>query len=163
MAFQLADHTGHGVGQEWGAVAGVIAVDGGDQPGPGGLDEILRGGPAAAAVAAGQPVGQAQVGQDDPLAQLGIAAGGVGLQPGIDLGAGSLVTGTDLNDGMVGKLGDGSRHKAPRGTGRPRGLGERSSIKSQTMTVSPAPILRKPTRSRPALEQVQQKASPSRR
>jgi hypothetical protein len=72
-------------------VGGVVAVEGGDQPGPGRLDQVLGAGPAAVAKAAGQPLGQAQVGQDDPLSQLGVAAGGVGLQPSLDLGRGVLV------------------------------------------------------------------------
>jgi hypothetical protein len=41
VAFELADDTGHGVRDERAAVVGVVAVDGGDQPGPGGLGEIL--------------------------------------------------------------------------------------------------------------------------
>jgi hypothetical protein len=41
VAFELADHTGHGVGDEWAAVVGVVAVDGGDQSGPGGLAQVL--------------------------------------------------------------------------------------------------------------------------
>src|SRR5215218_5414387 len=105
VPLELADHTGHRVGDEWVAVGGVVAVDGGDQPGPGALAQVLRSGPAAVAVAAGQPVGHTQVGQDDLLAQLGIAAGGVGLQPLLDLGRGSLVIGADVQDGIVGKLG----------------------------------------------------------
>jgi hypothetical protein len=79
VAFELADHTGHGVGDEGGGVVGVIAVDGGDQPGPGALHQVLGAGPAAVAEPPGQPVGHAQVGQDDALSQLGVAAGGVGL------------------------------------------------------------------------------------
>jgi hypothetical protein len=71
VAFELADHTGHGVGEERGAVAGVIAVDGGDRPGPIGLDQVLGAGPAAVAEPPGQPVGHAQVGQDDPLRSWG--------------------------------------------------------------------------------------------
>jgi hypothetical protein len=67
VAFELADHTGHGIGDERGAIAGVIAVDGGDQPGPGGLAQILRRGPAAVAIPVGEPIGQTQVGQRDPL------------------------------------------------------------------------------------------------
>ena len=41
VAFELADHTGHGVGDERRPVAGVVAVDGGDQSGPGGLAQVL--------------------------------------------------------------------------------------------------------------------------
>ena len=40
MAFELADHTGHRVGDERVAMGGVVAVDGGDQPGSSGLDEV---------------------------------------------------------------------------------------------------------------------------
>jgi hypothetical protein len=32
VAFEFADHTGHGVGEERGAVAGVVAVDGAITP-----------------------------------------------------------------------------------------------------------------------------------
>ena len=93
-------------------MVGVVAVDGGDQPGPGRLDQASGAGPAAVAKAAGQPLGQAQVGQDDPLSQLGVAAGGVGLQPSLDFGRGVLVAWADVQDRMVGKLGDGgdTRH-----------------------------------------------------
>ena len=44
-------------------------------------------------VALGQPVGQAEVGQDDPLAQDGIAAAGVVLEPAIDPVGGGGVAG----------------------------------------------------------------------
>jgi hypothetical protein len=81
VAFELADHAGDRERHKPGPVGRVVAVDGGDQPGSGGLAQVLGGGPAAVAVAAGQPVGQAQVGKDDPLAQSGIAAGGVVAQP----------------------------------------------------------------------------------
>ena len=64
-AFELTDHTRHRVGDERGPVAGIIAIDGADQPGPGGLDEVLGGGSAAVVEPHGQPVGQAQVGHND--------------------------------------------------------------------------------------------------
>jgi hypothetical protein len=108
IAFEFADDTGHGVGHEWGAPVGVVAVDGGDQPGPGGLNKILGRGPAAVAKPAGQPVGQTQVCQDDALAQLEIMAGGVFLQPLLDFGRGLLDAGTDLDAGMVKRRCDGS-------------------------------------------------------
>ena len=63
------------------------------RPARGGLAQVLRGGPAAMPVALGQPVGQAEVGQDDPLAQDGIAAAGVVLEPAIDPVGGGRVAG----------------------------------------------------------------------
>jgi hypothetical protein len=115
VPFEFADHTGHRVGHEWGAVVGVVAVSGHDEPGPGGLDEILGCRPTTGAVAAGEPVSQAQVGQDDLLPQLGIAADGVLLQPAINLGSGVQVAWADVNDRMVGGRGEGSGHRTPRG------------------------------------------------
>jgi hypothetical protein len=56
------------------------------------------------AVAVGQPVGQAQVGKDDPLAQSGIAAGGGVLQSAIDLAGGGVVSGSHRNDLIGGSL-----------------------------------------------------------
>jgi hypothetical protein len=72
---------------------------------------------------AGQPVGQAQVGQDDALAQPGVVASGVGLQPLLDFGRGLLVAGTDLDDRMVKRRCDGGGHRYLVGLVRPRGLG----------------------------------------
>ena len=68
IAFEFPDHTGHSVGDERVGVAGVVAVDGRDQPGSGGLAQVLGSGPAAGVVAVGQTVSHAKVGQDDPLA-----------------------------------------------------------------------------------------------
>jgi hypothetical protein len=57
-----------------------------------------------------RPVGQAQVGQDDLLAQLGIAAGGVGLQPpALDGGRRGLVAWQDLRDRILARLGKPGR------------------------------------------------------
>src|SRR5215216_5833374 len=111
MAFELTDDTGHGIGHEYRPPGWVVAVDGGDQPSPGGLDEVLGRRPTAVAVAAGQPIGQAQVGRDDPLPQHWVAAGGVLAEPCLDRGRRLLVARVDLQDGMVRKLGDGGRHR----------------------------------------------------
>ena len=114
VAFELADHTGHRERDKRRTLGRVVAVDGGDQPGPGGLAQILRSRPAAVAIPASEPVGQTQVSQDDLLSQHRIAAGGVLPQPPLDRGLGLLVAGADLEEGMVGKLGEGSGHRAPR-------------------------------------------------
>jgi hypothetical protein len=104
IAFELPDHTGHGVGHERVAVVGVVAVDGSDQPSSGGLAQVLRSGSAAGVVAVGQTVSQAKVGQDDPLAEDGIAAGGVVAQPAIDLASSDPVARPDSSDRTDGGL-----------------------------------------------------------
>jgi hypothetical protein len=63
------------------------------------------------AVAAGQPIGQPQIGQDDPLSQRRVAAGGVLAQPPLNVGRGVLVAGANIQDGVVGNLGDGGGHR----------------------------------------------------
>jgi hypothetical protein len=63
VAFELTHDTGDRERHEPSVVGWVVAVDGADQPGPGGLDEILRSGPAAVPVAAGEAVRQVQIGR----------------------------------------------------------------------------------------------------
>jgi hypothetical protein len=99
VALDLADHAGHRVGDERVAVVGVVAVDGRDQADPGRLAQVLLAGPAAAPVALGQPVGQAEVGHDDLPADLGVAGPGVLEEPGLDAVDGELVAGEDVTDG----------------------------------------------------------------
>src|SRR5215208_287764 len=113
MAFELPDHTSHGVGDERVAVAGVVAIDGGDQPGPGGLAQVLGSGPAAGAVAVSQPVSQAEIRQDDSLAQNEIAAAGVVQQPAIDLAGSGRVAGPHRHDLTDGSLCGCGCHRSP--------------------------------------------------
>ncbi len=71
-------------------------VDGQDQADPGDLAHVLEGTVRPASVALGQPVGQAEVGKDDPLAQPGVPGDGVGAQPRLDARGGGLVAGADV-------------------------------------------------------------------
>src|SRR5215216_4937821 len=87
--------------------------------GPGRLGEVLGGGSAAVAVAAGQPVGQAQIGQDDPLPQDRVTADRVLEQPAGPGGLGHSVTGPDV-DNLVDGQGDDSGH---RGFSKPSSTG----------------------------------------
>jgi hypothetical protein len=101
VALELTDHAGHGVGDERVAVVGVVAVHGRDQADPGRLAEVLGAGPAAAPVALGQPVGQAEVGDDDLLADGGVPGGRVLPEPAFDAVDTTLVTWEDVRDGRV--------------------------------------------------------------
>jgi hypothetical protein len=67
-----------------------------------------------------------------------VAADGVVPQPLLDLGRPGLVTGTDVQNGIVGALGEGSGHRAPRWTGRPRGLGGPAAGNKDLPCPSPA-------------------------
>lgn len=80
------------------AAVGIVAIDGGDQPSPGGLAQVLGGGPAAVPVALGQPVSQDQIGKDDPLPKGSVSAGGVLPQPGIPRLGDRPVARPDLDD-----------------------------------------------------------------
>src|SRR4029453_15059429 len=62
---------------------------------------VLGGGPAAGPVAVGQPVGQAEVGDDDPLPDDRIPGVGVLPEPAFDAVDGDLVTREDVIDGRV--------------------------------------------------------------
>jgi hypothetical protein len=59
------------------------------------LDQVLAGEAVAGPKAAGQPVGQAQVSEDDPFAQLRVSGALVVEEPLLDLLDGALVTGAD--------------------------------------------------------------------
>ena len=105
VAFELANHTGHRERDKRRTLGRVVAVDGGDQPGPGGLAQILRSRPAAAAIPVGEPIGQTQVSQDDLLSQHRIAADGVLPEPPLDRGLGLLVAGAISRTAWLGSWG----------------------------------------------------------
>jgi hypothetical protein len=96
VALELADHGGHGIGDERVGPLRLVAVDRLDQPEPGHLAQVLEGHGPVAPVAFGQPVGQAEVGQDDAFAQDRVTALGVVTEPLLDALDGVLVLGADL-------------------------------------------------------------------
>lgn len=95
-ATQFAGDADDGVDDEGAAAVGLVAVDGADQTDPRGLDEVLAADPAAVAKAGGQPLGKAQVGQDDPFADGGVPGGVPVLEPLLDLRDGVLVAWADV-------------------------------------------------------------------
>ena len=102
ISFQLADHAGDREGYEPALPGRVVAVDRGDQGGPGGLGQVLAAGAAAGAVAVGQPVSQPQVGEHDLLAQGGIAGDSERLEPLLDPLDAGIVAWQDRRDLVVG-------------------------------------------------------------
>jgi hypothetical protein len=71
IALKLAAHAGNRERDKAAFSGRVVAVDRGDQGGPGCLGQVLAAGAAAGAVAVGQPVGQSQIGEHDLFSQAG--------------------------------------------------------------------------------------------
>jgi hypothetical protein len=128
MALELAGHAGDGVGNEGRSPGWVVAVHSQDQPDAGRLAQVLQRDLLVVAVPGGQPVGQAEVGQDDPLPELGVAGLGVAAAPALDLVGGRPVLGPDPGGGQLVQAAGGGRGMAeghrggghgPVPTGRP--------------------------------------------
>jgi len=96
VALELADHGGHGIGDERVGPLRLVAVDRLDQPQAGHLAQIFQRHRPVAAVAFGQPVGQAEIGEDDALAQDRVTVLGVVAEPLFDALDGDLVLRADL-------------------------------------------------------------------
>jgi hypothetical protein len=117
---QLASDAGDGVGDEGVRPVWLVAVDGRHQADPGRLDQVLVGHPVPVPEAAGQAVGQAQVGQDDPLADGPVAGGVVVEEPRFDRVRGHRVIRADAADS--GRIDHGEEPGSRRAGSNPSGL-----------------------------------------
>jgi hypothetical protein len=117
IALEFADHAGDRERDKAALSGRVIAVDRGDEGGPGGLGQVLAAGAAAGAVPVGQPVGQSQVGEHDLFSQGGIARDSKHLEPLLDpLDAGIVARKHRHNHVVVVWQHGGSQHRS-----RPQG------------------------------------------